>query len=94
MRCGAEGFAIAPDALEDAAARRSSDRGVTRRELEKLMLYVQGRKQITLEDVHAVMGDEAEARADAVADAAGGGDLAAWTASWSGCGCPTPIPRW
>jgi len=73
----AEGFSIAPDALEDAAARLGSDRGVTRRELEKLMLYAQGRKQITLEDVRAVMGDEVEARAEAVADAAGGGDMAA-----------------
>lgn len=73
----AEGFTIAPDALEDAAARLGSDRGVTRRELEKLMLYAQGRKQITLKDVRAVMGDEVEARAEAVADAAGGGDMAA-----------------
>jgi DNA polymerase-3 subunit delta len=73
----AEGFSIAPDALEDAAARLGSDRGVTRRELEKLMLYVQGRKQVVLEDVRAVLGDEVEARTEAVADAAGGGDLAA-----------------
>jgi DNA polymerase-3 subunit delta len=75
LRAG--GFSIAPDALEDAAARLGSDRGVTRRELEKLMLYAHGRKEIALADVRAVMGDEAEARTEAVADAAAGGDLAA-----------------
>jgi DNA polymerase-3 subunit delta len=73
----AEGFSITPEALEDAAARLGADRGVTRRALEKLMLYAHGGKQIGLEDVRAVMGDETEARAEAVADAAGGGDLAA-----------------
>ncbi len=71
----AEGLSIAPDALEDAAGRLGSDRGVTRRELEKLALYCHGRKQVTLEDVRAVMGDEAEARVDEAIDAAGNGDL-------------------
>ena len=33
------------------------------------------RKQVTLEDVRAVMGDEAEARAEEAIDAAGSGDL-------------------
>jgi DNA polymerase-3 subunit delta len=75
LRAG--GFSIAPDALEDAASRLGPDRGVNRRELEKLMLYAHGAERITLEDVRGVMGDEAEARADAVADAAGNGDLAA-----------------
>jgi DNA polymerase III subunit delta len=70
-----EGFSIAPDALSDAVSRLGSDRGVTRRELEKLMLYAQGRKSITLEDVRAAMGDEAEARAEEASDAAGSGDL-------------------
>jgi len=72
-----EGFSIAPDALADAVSRLGVDRGVNRRELEKLMLYAHGQKQISLADVRAAMGDEAEARTDAVADAAGGGDLAA-----------------
>jgi DNA polymerase-3 subunit delta len=71
----AEGFSIAPDALEDAVGRLGSDRGVTRREVEKLALYAHGRKQVTLEDVRAVMGDEAEARAEEAIDAAGNGDL-------------------
>ncbi len=71
----AEGFSIAPDALADAASRLGSDRGVTRRELEKLALYAKGSKQITLEDVRAVLGDEAEVRSEEALDAAGQGDL-------------------
>jgi DNA polymerase-3 subunit delta len=69
------GFSIAPDALADAVSRLGSDRGVTRRELEKLMLYADGKKAITLDDINAVMGDEAEARAEEASDAAGSGDL-------------------
>ena len=87
----AEGFAIAPDALADAVSRLGSDRGVSRRELEKLALYCQGQKSISLDDVRAVMGDEAEARAEEASDAAGSGDFARldlalerlWTAEMS-----------
>jgi len=71
----AEGLSIAPEALEDAVGRLGSDRGVTRRELEKLALYCHGKKQVALEDVSAVMGDEAEARVEEAIDAAGNGDL-------------------
>jgi DNA polymerase-3 subunit delta len=70
------GLTIAPDALADAVSRLGSDRGVTRRELEKLALYAQGQKSITLEDVRAAMGDEAEARTEEASDAAGSGDFA------------------
>ena len=69
------GMAIAPDALADAASRLGSDRGVTRRELEKLALYSHGQQQVTREDVFAVLGDEAEVRAEESLDAAGQGDL-------------------
>ena len=71
----AEGLSIAPDALADAVSRLGSDRGVTRRELEKLALYAKGQKGVSLEDVRAVMGDEAEARAEEACDAAGSGDF-------------------
>ena len=71
----AEGLLIAPDALEDAVSRLGSDRGVTRRELEKLALYVRGKKEVTLQDVQSAMGDEAEARVEEACDAAGCGDL-------------------
>jgi DNA polymerase-3 subunit delta len=72
----AEGISIAPDALEDAVSRLGSDRGVTRRELEKLALYAHGQKSVSLEDVRATLGDEAEARVEEVIDAAGNGDVA------------------
>jgi DNA polymerase-3 subunit delta len=72
----AEGLSIAPDALEECVARLGNDRGVTRREIEKLMLYMHGHKQVALDDVRAVMGDEAEARSESACDAAASGDLA------------------
>ena len=72
----AEGLSIAPDALADAVSRLGSDRGVSRRELEKLALYCKGQKSVGLEDVRAAMGDEAEARSEEASDAAGSGDFA------------------
>lgn len=72
----AEGLSITPDALEDAVSRLGSDRGVTRRELEKLALYAKGQDRVTIDDVRAVMGDEAEARSESACDAAGTGDFA------------------
>ena len=70
------GLSIAPEALADAVSRLGSDRGVSRRELEKLALYCHGKKSVSLEDVRAVMGDEAEARSEEASDAAGSGDFA------------------
>ncbi len=71
----AEGLSISGEALADAVSRLGSDRGVTRRELEKLALYARGQKNVSLDDVRAVMGDEAEARVEEACDAAGTGDL-------------------
>jgi len=70
------GFTLAPGAVEEAVSRLGSDRGVTRRELEKLALYAHGNKQIGAEDVRAVMGDESQARSESALDAAGSGDYA------------------
>lgn len=70
-----DGLAIAPDALEDAVSRLGADRGVTRRELEKLALYAHGKERVTLEDVRAVLGDAADVRIEEACDAAGAGDL-------------------
>lgn len=72
----AEGLSIPPDALHEAVSRLGADRGVTRRELEKLILYAGAQKQITLGDIRAVMGDEAELRTEGAVEAAGGGDFA------------------
>jgi DNA polymerase III subunit delta len=71
----AEGLSIGAEALDDAVSRLGADRGVTRRELEKLALYAHGQKSVSLADVRAVMGDESEIRAEEVCDAAGEGDV-------------------
>jgi DNA polymerase-3 subunit delta len=73
----ADGISITPDALDEAVSRLGSDRGITRREIEKLALYARDTKQVTSEDILAVMGDESEARLEDVCDAAGEGNLPA-----------------
>ncbi|MBV9569832.1 MAG: DNA polymerase III subunit delta [Alphaproteobacteria bacterium] len=92
-----EGLTIAPEALDDAAARLGSDRGITRREVEKLALYMHGKKHVELADVRAVMGDESEIRAEEACDAAGEGDLPrldlALERLWSEDASPTAILR-
>jgi DNA polymerase-3 subunit delta len=70
----AEGIAIDADALDEAVSLLGADRGTTRRELEKFLLYAHGQGRVTREDVRAIMGDEAEARIEDVCDAAGTGD--------------------
>jgi DNA polymerase-3 subunit delta len=70
----AQAIAIAPDVLDEAVSLLGADRGTTRREVEKLILYAHGRPRVTLEDIRAIMGDEAEARIEEVCDAAGEGD--------------------
>jgi len=72
----ADGLTIAADALDEAVAALGSDRGVTRREIEKLAIYAHGTGRVTLEDVRAVVGDESEGRTEEVCDAAGEGDMA------------------
>lgn len=72
----AEGLAISADALDAAVSALGSDRGVTRRELEKLALYANGTGRVTIDDVRAVIGDESEARVEEVCDSAGEGDVA------------------
>jgi DNA polymerase-3 subunit delta len=93
----AEGISIAPDALDEAASRLGSDRGVTRREIEKLALYGRGQKQLTAEDVVAVIGDESETRSEDVCYAAGEGDYATLDREleklWSAGTSPAPIIR-
>ena len=71
----AQGLSISAEALDDAVSRLGSDRGVTRREIEKLALYAHGQKSVSLEDVRATLGDESEVRVEEVLDATGEGDL-------------------
>lgn len=71
-----EGISIADEALEEAVSLLGSDRAMTRRQIEKLALYARGVDRLDIADVRAVMGDEAEARAEEACDAAGEGDWA------------------
>jgi DNA polymerase-3 subunit delta len=70
----AEGVAISDDALGEAVSLLGADRGMTRQQLEKLALYARGATRLEIADIRAIMGDEAEARAEEVCDAAGEGD--------------------
>ena len=92
-----QGLSFVPDALADAVSRLGSDRGVSRRELEKLALYCKGQKSVSLADVRAAMGDEAEARAEEACDAAGSGDFArldlALTRLWTADMAPIAVIR-
>jgi DNA polymerase-3 subunit delta len=69
-----QGATIAADALDEAVSLLGADRGTTRREVEKLLVYAHGNKSVSLIDVRAVLGDESEARIEEVCDAAGEGD--------------------
>ena len=72
-----EGLSIEPSALADIASRLGSDRGVTRSELERLVLYVGDEKTVTMEHVRASMGNESALRMEECCDAAGTGDFKA-----------------
>ena len=74
------GLRLADDAREYLAAALGGDRGVTRREIEKLISYIgtpaEGRT-VTLADAMACIGDSAALTIDDLMLAIGDGDLAA-----------------
>ena len=73
----AHGLTIEARAEDYLVAHLGGDRGVTRQELEKLALYVTGTaKDVTLEDVAAVVGDSSIASLDDCIFALGDGDRA------------------
>ncbi|MDO8290797.1 MAG: DNA polymerase III subunit delta [Parvibaculum sp.] len=81
-RLAADHLTAEPAALHYLISHLGSDRGVTNNELEKLSLYMGPatavqKKQVTLDDVRACVGDNVEDGLDAVVDAATGGDLVA-----------------
>ncbi|MGL4637959.1 MAG: DNA polymerase III subunit delta [Beijerinckiaceae bacterium] len=69
------GFSISSDAKQTLLQSVGADRKRSRSEIEKLFLYCHGQKQITLEDVEAVITDAASLSTDAVIDAAFSGQL-------------------
>src|SRR6478735_7686002 len=64
------GFSIQREARAALIASLGGDRLATRGELAKLMLYAHGQREITLEDVDAIMSDVSSLAMDAVVDAA------------------------
>ncbi len=61
------------------AANLGSDRMVSRRELEKLVLYMAGKSAVTVEDAQEIIGDSAAVTLDDIVNSAAGGNLEALT---------------
>ena len=74
---GSHGMTPSPDAAELLASFLGADRGLTRRELEKLALYRGEPGRIEAEDVLAVIGDAGAITLDTIIGAACDGDPAA-----------------
>lgn len=72
----AAGIAADPEVATTLREQLGNDREVTRRELEKLVLYAQTNKILTRADVLALCGDNAALVLDDVADAIGTGHAA------------------
>lgn len=71
------GLTVTAEALDFLAANLGSDRAVTRSELEKLALYVDGEETVRLEDAQAVVGDSAALSVETTILAACRGDVRA-----------------
>ena len=69
-------LAVSDDVVESIVDRIGGDRALSRREIEKLVLYCYGRESIELDDLEAVCGDVSAASLDALFDATFGGDMA------------------
>ena len=71
------GVAMAREARDAVLELVGADRLLTRREIEKLVLYATPGQTITLADIEAIMADASALAADSVIDAAFTGQLAA-----------------
>lgn len=73
---GGAGLSLSPDADSYLKSQLGRDRGITRRELEKLVLYRGEHKgQITLEEVETLIGDSSNLMLQDIAEAVSSGDL-------------------
>jgi DNA polymerase-3 subunit delta len=68
---------IAPDARAALTALLGGDRQASRNELKKLALYAHGEREVTLDDVTAVVADASELKIDPIVDGAFAGNSAA-----------------
>src|SRR3546814_5188614 len=71
------GVGIAREAVAYLSDQLGGDRELTRRELEKVLLFVGDGREVGLADVEACVGDSALLSLDDVALAAGAGNLPA-----------------
>lgn len=69
-------LAIEPEARQALLERLGADRALSRGEVDKLVLYCEGRKTITAVDVAEVVGDAGEIAIDRVPEAAANGNAA------------------
>jgi len=67
-------LAITPEARDALVARLGADRALSRGEIEKLALFAQGKGQIDVGDVEAVVGDVSELALERVYYAAASGE--------------------
>ncbi len=74
---GEAGLSVEADAAALFAANVGADHGVTRSELDKLILYMGEERRVTLADVEACIDSSTATSLDAVAEAACLGDLRA-----------------
>ena len=72
----AAGVSIAVDARQALVERLGADRALSRGEIEKLLLYVGAGREISLDDVEAVVGDVSELALERITFAAASGDAA------------------
>lgn len=92
-----EGLSISGEALDAAVSLLGPDRGMARKQIEKLAVYALGTKRIEVGDVRAIMGDEAEARTEEACDLTGEGEMAkldhALERLWAGNVSPIAVLR-
>src|SRR5882757_344526 len=72
----ASNLRIAPDARAGLMALLGGDRQASRNELKKLALYAHGAREVTLDDVMAVVADASELKLDPIVDGAFAGNAA------------------
>ncbi|MGH1352865.1 MAG: DNA polymerase III subunit delta [Methyloligellaceae bacterium] len=72
-----ENLSISSQARQHLANQLGADRGLSRTEIQKLLIYVNGKSTIEIEDIDAVIGDSSSLSLDAVFYATTGGRLAA-----------------
>ncbi len=77
------GLSFAGDARAALLARLGADRRLTRGEIEKLIIYCHGRREITAADVEAATGDAAASALDDVVDGAFAGERERLDRAWS-----------